>query len=72
MITMDAAQLRAKIDQQLQVESAIFADLDWSDFDCEGGAFTGCRFVEASATRASCPSPSQPAESHPAQAARFS
>jgi fluoroquinolone resistance protein len=47
MITMDTDQLRTAVDQQRAVESAIFADLDWSDFDCEGGAFTDCRFVEA-------------------------
>jgi fluoroquinolone resistance protein len=47
MTAMDAAQVRAKIDQQSPVESATFFDFDWHDFDGEGARFIDCHFVEA-------------------------
>jgi fluoroquinolone resistance protein len=47
MIVMDVEQVRVKIEQHSPIGSASLSDIDWRDFDGEGGRFIDCHFQEA-------------------------
>src|ERR1700677_2630657 len=44
---MNLADLRSKLDGRHTIEGATFADVDWTDLDCENAAFTDCSIEAA-------------------------